>query len=58
MKNQIRTAKKFVSDHRVALAVTATVIVCGTLQYRNAKVMNGFLKEHNLFDEYYKMEEE
>jgi hypothetical protein len=55
MKNKIRRSKKFVSDHRVAIAVTVTLTACAALQIRNAKVLNEFLKEHDLYDTYYDM---
>jgi len=55
MKNKIARTRKFVSDHRVAIAVVATASVGIALQMRNAREWNEFLKEHNLFDEYYDM---
>lgn len=55
MKNKIARSKKFVSDHRVAFAVGTTLAVCAALQIRNAKVLNEFLKEHDLYDTYYDM---
>jgi hypothetical protein len=57
MKNKIAATKKFVSDHRVAIAVLTTTTVLVSLQVRNAKVLNEFLKEHNLYDAYYAMDE-
>lgn len=58
MKTKIARTKKFVSDHRVAIAVTVTLTACAALQMRNAKILNEFLKEHDLYDEYYYMDEE
>lgn len=57
MKNKFNSTKKFVSDHRVAIAVTVTTSVLVALQIRNASILNDFLKEHDLFDEYYFSEE-
>ena len=58
VKTKIARTKKFVSDHRVAIAVTVTLTACAALQMRNAKILNEFLKEHDLYDEYYYMDEE
>lgn len=58
MRKQIRATKKFVSDHKVAIAVTATSIVWYSLVRRNLNVQNEFLKEHDLFDEFWAMPEE
>lgn len=57
MKKQIATAKNFVSKHRVAIAVTLTAVLAVKLQMRTAREFNEFLKEHNLFDEYYALNE-
>lgn len=53
MNRKFRTAKKFVSDHRVALAVAATLVVTGTLHVKQVNLMNEFLQEHNLLEEFY-----
>jgi hypothetical protein len=53
MNNKFRIAKKFVSDHRVAIAIIGTASVCAMLRYRNAKELNAFLAEHNLLVEFY-----
>ena len=50
---KIKRAHKFVSDHRVAIAVTMTNAVWITLTVRNAKELNRFLEKHNLLSEYY-----
>lgn len=57
MIQKLAATHKFVSDHRVAIAVAATLTVVAILQIRNAKVLNEFLKEHNLLDEYYSVED-
>ena len=59
MLNKAKTAKKYVEDHKVkiltyALTVTTTAAVLlrvGLTQHDN------FLKEHNLFDTFYHMED-
>jgi hypothetical protein len=56
--NKIATAKKFVARHRVAIAVTATTIVLTAVHMRIVDDTNEFLKEHDLFDEFYAMNEE
>lgn len=58
MKNKLATAKKFVSDHRVAIAVTATATLLIATHVRVIAGHNEFLKEHELFDEFYAMTEE
>lgn len=57
MKSKFVTTKNFVSRHRVAIAVTLTAALAVKLQMRNAQEWNEFLKEHNLFDEFYAMNE-
>jgi hypothetical protein len=49
--------KKFVSDHKVAIAVGVTSAVFIALMLRNARVLNAFLDEHNLTDVYYSLED-
>lgn len=58
IKKFTASTKKFVSDHRVAIAVGATCIPWMALQLRNARILNDFLAEHNLLDEYYETDEE
>jgi hypothetical protein len=53
MKNKIVAAKNFVVTHKVAIATTATAIAAVALVVRNQQVTNEFLREHNLFDEFY-----
>jgi hypothetical protein len=57
IKQRTRAIRIFVSKHRVAIAVTVTSIAWITLMARNAAAWNEFLKEHNLFDEFYAMNE-
>lgn len=49
----VAKAKMFVSKHRVALAVTATLVVGVAFQVAKAKQWNEFLAEHNLVDAFY-----
>ncbi len=58
MKNKIRKSKKFVSDHRVAIAVALTLVVTGTMHVKQVNEMNAFLERHNLLNEYYLPEAE
>jgi hypothetical protein len=58
LKNKVTSTKNFVSKHRVAIAVTLTAALAVKWQMNTAAQFNEFLKEHNLFDEYYAMTEE
>ena len=58
VKKSVARFKKFVSDHRVAITVATMTAIFVALQMRNAKVLNEFLKEHDLYDLYYAMDEE
>lgn len=58
MKNKFASAKYFVSKHRVAIAVTLTAALALKWQFNTAKQFNDFLKEHDLFDTYYAMNED
>lgn len=58
MKDKLAAVKKFVSDHRVAIAVVATTAVCGVAHYGTVKGWNSFLAEKNLTDEFYTPEAE
>ena len=58
LKETAVSTKNFVKKHRVAIAIVGTTAVWTTLHYRyNVKELNEFLKEHNLFDEYYTPED-
>lgn len=54
---KIAFLKKFVSDHRVAIAIGVTATVFVALMVRNSTQLNAFLKEHDLFDVYYAIED-
>lgn len=52
--NKARDAvTKFVREHKTKLAVVATATVCLALNRAALKSHNDFLKEHDLYDEYY-----
>lgn len=51
-KTALRT-KKFVSDHRVSIAVTVTSAVWLAFIASRAKEWNEFLEEHGLTDQFY-----
>lgn len=45
--------KQFVIDHKVAIAVTATTVVCLALNKMALKDHDNFLKENDLYDAFY-----
>lgn len=57
VQKTIASAKEFVSDHKVALAVVTTAAVTTVAVMKINKVamkdLNDFLTEHELFDAYY-----
>lgn len=53
MLDKAKTTKKFVAKHRVAIAVVGTAAVCLYLNRRALAMHDEFLKEHNLFTEFY-----
>lgn len=55
--NKIRAAKKFVADHKVAIAVTATALVCLKLNRMALADHDNFLKEHDLYEKFYTAED-
>lgn len=58
MNKKIDSVKKFVSKHRVAIAVGATIAVTTTAHIMIVKQFNDFLTEKDLIDEYYMTEED
>ena len=54
---KIENLKQFVIKHRAKLAVGVTVAAFILLIQRNRRVLDEFLKEHDLYDEYWKSEE-
>lgn len=61
MRDKVYRFKVHIKTHRAKYAATGTAVVLTTaflkLQFRNAEILNTFLKEHDLYDEYYKMDE-
>lgn len=57
-KNKINTAVVHVHRNRGKYAAATTAAAFLVLMNRNAKVLNEFLEEHNLLDEYYAPEDE
>lgn len=58
MNKHLAAAKKFVSDHRVAIAVAATTIVLTAVHVKVIDQHNEFLKENDLFDKFYSEDED
>lgn len=59
MKKQIASAKKFWADNQTKILTTTTVLAVLVAAGMRAGLNqhDEFLKEHDLFDEYYKPEE-
>lgn len=53
MIKTLRSTKKFVVNHKVAIAITATAVTCLALNKRNINMYDKFLKEHGLLDKFY-----
>lgn len=58
MNRKIAHTKNFVRRHKVAIAVIATAVPLLALNKRNINATNEFLKEHDLYDEYWATEED
>lgn len=58
IKQTAQSTTKFVSKHRVAIAVTITAAVAVKWQMNTAKQWNAFLEDHNLLEEFYALAEE
>jgi len=56
MSEKLASAKKFVAKHKVALAVTTTAVICLALNRTALAQHNDFLKEHDLYEEFYNAE--
>lgn len=52
IKNVARFSKKFVADHKVAIAVVSTALVCGKLNRMAQRDQVDFIKSHDLWDEF------
>ncbi len=58
MNKKLTSAKKFVTKHKIAIAVTGTAVICTALHINTVNHWNDFLKEHDLLDVYYALEDE
>lgn len=58
LKQKLDSAKQFVDDHKVAIAVTATALVGVAVNRRALKSHDDFLKEKGLYNEFYTPEDE
>jgi len=58
LKKATASTKKFVADHKVAIAVTATAVTCLAINRMALKTHNEFLKEHDLYDTFYDIDED
>jgi hypothetical protein len=54
----VKSTTNFVSKHRVAIAVVATSSVWIYLGTKRAAEWNEFLKDHDLLEEFYALNEE
>lgn len=57
MHNAITSTKKFVVKHKVAIAVTGTAVICLSLNRLALAQHNDFLKEHDLYEAFYALED-
>ncbi len=53
MKKAYRSMKKFVEDHRVGITFLSGTTLGVGLMAVNIKNLNNFLKDKNLYEEYY-----
>ena len=53
IENAVASTKDFVSRHKTKLAVIATATICLALNRAALSQHNDFLKEHDLYDEFY-----
>lgn len=51
--SKFAAVKKFVTENKVAITATAVAIAATALVVRNQKIVNEFLEEHNLTEEFY-----
>lgn len=53
IKRVANSTKKFVIDHKVAIAVVVTTLVAVKFNHMALREHNDFLKEHDLYEEFY-----
>lgn len=58
MHNRIRSYKEHVVRYRGRYAALATFLVMMKLQFKTAAEFNAFLKEHDLYEQYYEIGQE
>jgi hypothetical protein len=56
-KKAAASTKQFVSDHKTAITVTGTALVCLAIHRFALKGHNEFLKEKGLYEEFYTLNE-
>jgi hypothetical protein len=52
-KKAVVRTKKFVSDHQIAIAVTATALVCLKLNKMALRDHEAFMAEHGILEKFY-----
>jgi hypothetical protein len=57
LMTKIEFLKKFVQNHKVAIAITVTATAFIVMIMRDQKALNKFLDEHGLADEYYALKD-
>lgn len=60
MRDKIASVRNFVKRHKTQLLTTGLLVTTSiaVAQHYGIKDMNEFLKEHDLFDTYYALDEE
>lgn len=53
IKSVARSTRKFVADHKVAVAVVVTALVAVKFNHMALREHNDFLKEHDLYEKFY-----
>ena len=57
LKNKFEAVKNHVFAHRAKYAAGTTLAVCATVHVAQVAKVNEFLRDHNLFDEFYNLPE-
>jgi hypothetical protein len=57
MRDKIVAAKNYVQAHKKHCALTAAAITVVAIQNNGISNLNQFLKDNDLFDSYYRMDE-
>ena len=60
MKSKFNSAKNFVARHKIAITVASTAVattgICVYAYREGVEQYDEFLKEHNLYDQFYSFE--